>query len=91
MQFKERHIYKQPPSKEELEKMAAVLGHPKAMVAVRGKFFKESGLDLEADSPEKILCALAAQPRLLKRPLLYNEKGALAGFSENEYKEFFKK
>ena len=87
----ERHIYKQPPSKEELETMARLLGHPKELAAVRGKYSKESGLDLDNDSEARIIAAMEAQPRLLRRPLLYNEAGALAGFDENKYKEFFKK
>lgn len=87
----ERHIYKQPPSRGELERMARLLGHPKEMAAVRGKYFKESWINLDKDSAVKIIAAMEAQPRLLRRPLLYNEAGALAGFDEKKYEELLRK
>lgn len=91
MPVQERHIYNQPPSREELETIARLLGHPREMAAVRSIYFKESGLDLDKDSAAKIIAAMEAQPRLLKRPLLYNEARALAGFAEKKYEEFFGK
>lgn len=83
-------MYKEAPTKEELEKMAEDLGHPRQLVATRGKYFKESGLDLETDSAKKIIAALVAQPRLLKRPLLVSQAGSIAGFSERAYEDYFR-
>lgn len=69
--------------------MAKDLGQPGQLVATRGKYFKESGLDLAADPAKKIIAALAAQPRLLKRPLLTGKRGSIAGFSESAYGDYF--
>lgn len=69
--------------------MAGILGHAREMVAVRGKYFKESGLNLETDAEHKIITALEAEPRMLKRPLLIGGSKALAGFDQDKYKEFF--
>lgn len=78
------------PSREELEAMAGLLGHARELVATRSKYFKESGLDLDKDSQARIILALAAQPLMLKRPLLYDGSRALAGFNEESYREFFR-
>jgi arsenate reductase-like glutaredoxin family protein len=59
------------------------------MVATRGKYFKESGLDLERDPEDKIIAALEAEPRRLKRPLLFDGSKALAGFDQGQYRELF--
>lgn len=69
--------------------MAKVLGHARELVAIRSKFFKDSGLDLDFDSEEQILEALEGEPWMLKRPLLYDDKRALAGFRDKDYLEFF--
>lgn len=66
------------------------MGHVRELVATRGKYFKESGLDLDNDLQEQIILALEAEPRLLKRPLLYDGSRALAGFKEADYQEFFR-
>ncbi len=71
--------------------MALVLGHARELVATRSKFFKASGLDLKLDSEAQILDALEGEPRMLKRPLLFDDKRALAGFREKDYLEFFQK
>lgn len=69
--------------------MAQVLGHAREMVATRGKYFKESGLDLDTELEANIIAALAAEPRMLKRPLLFDGSRALAGFDQQKYEEFF--
>lgn len=68
--------------------MAKILGHARELVATRSKYFKESGLDLDGDEA-KIFQALEVQPRMLKRPLLYDGQRAVTGFKEQKYQEFF--
>lgn len=71
--------------------MAQVLGHARELVATRSKFYKNSGLDLNLDPEIQILEALEGEPRMLKRPLLYDDKRTLAGFRKKEYLGFSQK
>jgi len=86
--IQERHILVDKPSRAELE-MALILGHARELVAVRGKYYKELGLDLDKGSEQKIIEVLEAEPRMLKRPLFFDGSRVLAGFNNAKYREFF--
>jgi len=63
---------KTPPSREELKRLYAAAG----MRPAEGLRRKEEGADaLEGADDETVLDAMAANPRLIERPIVETEKG----------------
>ena len=91
IEFEDRHIVEQNPTKEELE-----LWHKKSGMPLK-KFFNTSGMlykemklkdKLPDMSEEEQYQLLASNGMLVKRPVLVKEDGILLGFKEDAYDEF---
>lgn len=89
VEFTDRHIAEQNPTKEELWEWQQRSGLPLK------KFFNTSGMlyrqlelkdKLPAMSEEEQLELLATDGMLVKRPLIVGEDFVLVGFKENEWK-----
>ena len=90
IQFSDRHIVEETPTKEELRKWIEL-----STLDIR-KFFNTSGLlyrsmdlknKLDEMSFEEKIELLSSNGMLIKRPLLISEKCILVGFKEKEWKE----
>ena len=88
--FEEIDLVDTPPTREEIKRIYEESGHDLK------KFFNTSGVKYRAlglkdvvktASEDELLDLLASDGKLIKRPLLVDNKKVLIGFKENEYKE----
>jgi arsenate reductase (glutaredoxin) len=86
--YEEIHIFESPPSKEELRNMLELGDFElKKFFNTSGEAYRELGLKdkLKSLSEEEMLKLLSSNGRLIKRPLLTDEKKVTVGFKEEEY------
>lgn len=87
--FEDRHIVEDTPSKEELTNWWKQSELPlKKFFNTSGKLYKEMNLKekLPAMSEEEQLDLLSSNGMLIKRPLLISDKGVCVGFKEDNFK-----
>lgn len=88
IEFSERHIVEENPSKEELEKWINQSNiEVKKFFNTSGKLYKEMGLKdkLKLMTDEEKIDLLSTNGMLVKRPLLIRDDIVLVGFKEDEY------
>ena len=88
--FNAKDIVANPPSKVLLEKALKLSGLPlKNLFNTSGKSYREGGFKdkLPTMSDDQALTALAADGKLIKRPLVLGDGFALVGFREDEWRE----
>ncbi|QDV68769.1 Arsenate reductase [Rosistilla carotiformis] len=69
-----------PPTEKELSEIVAMLGIPPQQLARRGEaVFKELGLGEKPLSDKEWLAVLAANPKLIERPIVVHEGQAAIG------------
>lgn len=90
IEFEDRHIVEQNPSKEELKEWTARSGlELKKFFNTSGLKYKELGLKdrLQAMSDEEKIELLATDGMLVKRPLIIAKDYILVGFKEAHWEE----
>jgi len=91
--YKERNIKEQNPSASEIEEIYRKSGLPlKRFFNTSGLVYKDSNLKekIPRMTEQEQIQLLSTNGMLVKRPILVTEKGALVGFKEKEWQEFFK-
>ena len=92
--FEDRHIVEEKPTKEELEKWIKISGREiKRFFNTSGLKYKELNLKekLSDMSDKEKIELLSSDGMLIKRPLLVLRDTVLIGFKEKEWKEYFYK
>lgn len=90
IEFEDRHIVEENPTKEELAEWIRISGKPiKKFFNTSGMKYRELGLKdkLPEMSEEEQIELLASNGMLVKRPLLIDGEMVLAGFKEAEWPE----
>ena len=90
IEFEDRHIVEENPTKEELAEWIRISGKPvKKFFNTSGMKYRERGLKdkLPQMSEEKQIELLASDGMLVKRPLLIDGEMVLTGFKEAEWPE----
>lgn len=90
VEFTDRHMAEQNPTREELEQWIAASGLPmKRFFNTSGMKYRELGLKdrLAAMSEDEQLDLLASDGMIVKRPLLIGDGFVLPGFKEAEWKK----
>ena len=90
IEFDDRHIVEENPTKEELAEWIRISGKPvKKFFNTSGMKYRELGLKdkLPQMSEEKQIELLASDGMLVKRPLLIDGEMVLTGFKEAEWPE----
>ena len=90
IEFEDRHIVEENPTKEELAEWIRISGKPvKKFFNTSGMKYRELGLKdkLPKMSEEKQIELLASDGMLVKRPLLIDGEMVLTGFKEAEWPE----
>ena len=90
IEFEDRHIVEENPTKEELAEWIRISGKPvKKFFNTSGMKYRELGLKdkLPQRSEEKQIELLASDGMLVKRPLLIDGEMVLTGFKEAEWPE----
>ncbi len=88
--FEEIDLVDTPPTREEIKRIYEESGHDlKKFFNTSGVKYRELGLKdvVKTASEDELLDLLASDGKLIKRPLLVDNKKVLIGFKENEYKE----
>lgn len=83
-------IVKHPPSVAELERILEKIGvDVKKLFNTSGEVYRQQGYKekLKSMSVKEALQALAAQGKLIKRPIAVDADAAIVGFSEAAYAE----
>ena len=90
IEFEDRHIVEENPTKEELTEWIRISGKPvKKFFNTSGMKYRELGLKdkLPQMSEEEQIELLASDGMLVKRPLLIDGEMVLTGFKEAEWPE----
>ena len=86
-----RNIKEEPLNREEIEKLAKMLGGAENLFSRRSVLYREMGLKDKDLSADEMLDLMAGEYTFLKRPVLVVGSTAIAGFFEKEYDAFFRK
>lgn len=92
VEYESIDIVKGPPTKRELKQALAVGGVPlKRLFNTSGQSYREGkfGERLSTLSESEALDALAADGKLIKRPLIIGDDYVLVGFDEASYRKRF--
>ncbi len=88
--FESKNIVETPPSKSALKKALQLSGLPiNKLFNTSGQSYRNGGFKnkLGAMSEDEALRALAADGKLIKRPVVLGDGFALVGFREDEWKK----
>ncbi len=77
---------KQKPTLSQVEGWAKAVTMDK-LFNTKGTKYKSSGLDYKAMSEADRLAALAAEPTMIKRPVIEHKGKVIVGFDEEAYKK----
>ena len=86
-----RNIKEEPLSREEIEKLAKMLGGAERLFSRRSVKYRELGLRDKTLSEDEMLDLMTGEYTFLKRPVLVINDEAVAGFFEKEYDEFIRR
>ena len=90
VEFKMKDIVESPPSKAAIKKAYKLSGLPiNKLFNTSGQSYRNGGFKekLKTMSHDQALSALAADGKLIKRPLVLGDGFALIGFREDEWRE----
>ncbi len=87
---KKRNIKEEPLNREEVERLAKMLGGAENLFSRRSNKYRELGLKDKTLSAGEMLDLMAGEYTFLKRPILVVNNQAVAGFFEKEYDEFLR-
>ena len=86
-----RNIKEESLSREEIEKLAKMLGGAENLFSRRSVKYRELGLRDKTLSEDEMLDLMTGEYTFLKRPILVMNNEAVAGFFEKEYDEFIRR
>ncbi|MGL5084295.1 MAG: arsenate reductase family protein [Clostridium sp.] len=93
LQFEDRHIVENKPTKDELREWLEKSGLPiNKFFNTSGKLYREMELKdkVKVLDKEELLEILASDGMLVKRPIIVTDETVLVGFKENEWVEKLK-
>jgi Spx/MgsR family transcriptional regulator len=86
--FEERHLFRDPPSKEELlEMLKLTTSGIDQILSKRSQTFKELKVNIDDMKLSEMLDLLHKEPKLLRRPLLLHESKLIIGFNREVLEE----
>lgn len=86
-----RDIKEEPLEREEVEKLAKMLGGAENLFSRRSVKYRELGLRDKTLSEDEMLDLMASEYTFLKRPILVKNDKAIAGYFEKEYDDVFRR
>jgi len=90
IEFESKDIVTSPPSKAALKKASKLAQEPlRKLFNTSGQSYRNGGFKekLKTMSDEQAFAALAADGKLIKRPLVIGDGFALLGFREDEWRQ----
>jgi len=87
--YVDRNIIKEPLTIGELQAILRMtLDGTEGIIATRSKIYKDMNLDLDELSLLELLEIIQKHPRLLKSPIIMDEKRLLVGYNEEYIRQF---
>lgn len=87
--FNDRNIIKDPLTVNELQAILAMtVEGTDEIISTRSKAYKELDLDIDTIPLQQLLELIHEEPRLLRRPIIMDEKRLQIGFHEDDIRQF---
>jgi regulatory protein spx len=85
--YEERHLFKNPPTAEELlEIIKMTTNGLEEILSTRSQRFKNLDVDINDMTVSELLEMLSEEPQLLKRPILTNGEQVIIGYNQSAMK-----
>ena len=90
VKFEERHIFKNPPSVNELYEIIKKTSNGlDEILSTRSRLFKKLDVNFDEMKVSELLELLANDPRLLKRPILTDGQNIVIGYNKPALEQYF--
>ncbi len=89
VKYEERHLFKNPPSVDELLEIIKKTSSVDEILSTRSQLFKNLDVDIDDLKVSEFLQMLANEPRLLKRPILIDGQNLVIGFNKPALEQYF--
>lgn len=87
--FVERNILKKPLTVEELQGILRMtVDGTDEIISTRSKIYKDLNLDMDALPLQELLELIHKHPRLLRSPIIMDEKRLQVGYHEDDIRQF---
>ncbi|MBN3489415.1 transcriptional regulator SpxA [Lactobacillus acidophilus] len=87
--FKERNIFSEPLTKEELLKILRMTENgTEEIISTRSKAFQQLKINLDDLSIDQLLDLVEKNPSLLRRPIIMDDRRLQVGYNEDEIRRF---
>ncbi|BAU27471.1 regulatory protein spx [Aneurinibacillus soli] len=84
IEYDERHLFKNPPSATELLEIIKMSHNGMDdILSTRSRKFKELDKDIEDMTVSELLEMLSEEPRLLRRPILFDGEKLIVGYNRS--------
>ncbi|MDM5302472.1 transcriptional regulator MgsR [Bacillus vallismortis] len=92
IEFNERHLFRETPTIEELRYILSLTTEGiDEILATRSQTFKDLNLNIEEMTVNEVLELLIEKPKLLRRPILVDNKKLVIGYNPGELLKLSKK
>ncbi|MBL3646517.1 transcriptional regulator MgsR [Bacillus sp. RHFS10] len=92
IEFNERHLFRDTPTIEELRYILSLTTEGiDEILATRSQTFKDLNLNIEEMTVNEVLELLIEKPKLLRRPILVDNKKLVIGYNPGELLKLSKK
>lgn len=87
--FKERNIFAQPLTKEEIKKILQMTEDgTEEVISTRSKAYQNIRVDIDDLTIEQLIALIEQNPGLLRRPIMMDDKSLQVGYNEDEIRRF---
>ncbi|WP_085993864.1 transcriptional regulator Spx [Oceanobacillus senegalensis] len=87
--FVERNILKDPLTVDELQEILRMtVDGTDEIISTRSKIYKDLNLDMDAIPLQELLELIHKHPRLLRSPIIIDEKRLQVGYHEDDIRQF---
>lgn len=87
--FKERNIFSEPLSKEELIQILRMTENgTEEIISTRSRAFQQLKVNLDDLSIDQLLDLVEKNPSLLRRPIIMDDRRLQVGYNEDEIRRF---
>ncbi|AXX64860.1 MAG: transcriptional regulator Spx [Lactobacillus sp.] len=87
--FKERNIFAQPLSKDEIKKILQMTEDgTEEIISTRSKAYQALKMDINDLTIDQLISLIETNPGLLRRPIMMDDKSLQVGYNEDEIRRF---
>lgn len=87
--YSERNIFSEPLTREEIKGILKMTEEgTEEIISTRSKAFQELNVDLDDLPMNELFALIQANPGLLRRPIILDEKRLQVGYNEDEIRRF---